>query len=211
MFIFFLSILTYAQIKVAVIDSGLDAGVAADIPLCSTDHMWDKTDTWSNKHGTNVSGLINRYTKKSHYCQIILQVFNEKNNINVIHKIQKALRTAIDTKVDVINLSLGGINPLKKEKELIKEALDKNIVVVVASGNSGDYLSKSHCNYYPACYDDRLIVVTGSSNNANTGPIVDFFELSVNLTAYGITLSGTSQAAAVRTGKIIRKMSNVSK
>jgi Subtilase family len=209
----FMSLISYAQIKVAVIDTGLDYRIANDIPLCQSGHTWDLKDSWEPKHGTHVSGLINQYTGKTRYCQIILQVFDKSNKKQSVKNIQNALKKAIKLKVDVINLSLGGGESIPEEKQLILTALNNKIKVVVASGNERMIINKKNCKWFPACYDKRIIVVSGTNDTANKGDIVDFTEESIDLTVYGITMTGTSQAAAIRTGKIIKELgkTNVSK
>lgn len=202
----FLSLMSVAQIKVAVIDTGLDYKLARDIPICKSGHIGNFRDDWNPKHGTNVSGLINNHAKKTHYCQVILQVFDKKRKNNISHVVN-AIKQSIKLKVDVINMSFGSIGFDQDEQKAVISALNNGITVVAASGNESMKLTNTNCFYFPACYDKRIIVVGGNSSKANYGEeIIDYTENSLDQEAYGISLSGTSQAAAIRTGKIIKEL-----
>jgi hypothetical protein len=63
-------------------------------------------------------------------------------------------------------------------------------------------------------YDKRTVVVGSLDNNgkkmesSNFGSAVSRWELGLNVIGYGIIMSGTSQAAAVATGKIVSENPN---
>ena len=105
-----------------------------------------------------------------------------------------------------MNISAGGPISDFNERAIIYTMLDNGITIVAAAGNTKINLDKN-CNYFPACYDERIHVI-GTSNRyySNYGKIVDVYLNGTEQTAYGITLSGTSQAAAIYTGKLIKKM-----
>jgi len=216
---------------VAIIDTGIDSSFMKSSFLCPTGHK-DFTNTSLHDyhgHGTHVSGLIDQYVKnktindsetiekistiKADYCQIILKYFDPKHKDPLKAELQ-ALRYAIDMKVDYINFSGGGVDFSHKENLLIKEALKKGIKIIVAAGNNGTNLSK--LPFYPAILDNRLYVVGNLSNNnvkalsSNYGPYVNSWEKGVDSISYGnltmpVKMSGTSQATAIKTGKLIRK------
>lgn len=173
----------------------------------------------------DITHLLNT---KANYCQIILKYYDayasgEEN----VQRMQQALRAAIDLKVDVINISGGGEEYITREAALIREALNKKIKIVVAAGNnncklnSNTHLNKSGnyewCSFYPAQYDSRIIVVGALDASgaptamSNFGKEVNAWELGDNVLSflpenrYGY-LAGTSQATAIKTGKIIRQM-----
>lgn len=196
---------------VAVIDTGIHSSIKSG--LCKMGHK-DLTGNGlhdTHGHGTNVSGLIHRFAKRKNYCQVIIKFFEEDgpDHENAQRSI-KALQHAINISVDYINYSAGGPDQIPAERRLIKQALDQGIVIVAAAGNDGIDLDLD-CYYYPACYDKRIVVVGNRRRNgkkafsSNYGSVVDVWELGISQTAYGITMTGASQATAVTTGKLIGK------
>jgi hypothetical protein len=87
----------------------------------------------------------------------------------------------------------------------------------VAAGNNHQELGKNG-KYFPAMSDKRVIVVGNLQQpnirapSSNFGPIVNAWEIGVNSISYSVIdgqlsmMSGTSQATAIKTGKIIRSM-----
>lgn len=233
----FLSSLVYAkpnacnkQIKIAVIDTGFGYhGVDNNVPLCNVEHkdftksqMFTKrslrtsypTDT--HGHGTNIIGLISRYAapSRANYCIIVIKFWTpefttaRENNKNSL----SALTYAISLKPDIINYSAGGEHYLQEEATLIKSYLDQGGMLVAAAGNEGKELGVNG-NYYPAMLDPRIMVVGNKNWNesrvasSNYGKLVKAWEYGVEREALGVTMTGTSQATAIATGKIIGVMS----
>lgn len=199
-----------------------------------TDLLVPAEDTHWSLHGTNVAHIIDDALKgfgKTEYCIIIIRFYNEKNRkANFTKNTVLALKHALELGVDYINYSAGGPAADKEERAVIKQILNKNIKIIAAAGNSGLRLTalseaesdkKSTCaassgcpqrtfQFYPALYDHRIITV-GSLNStykiaksSNYGDYVYAWEIGENVSAGGVILSGTSQAAAVRTGKIVK-------
>jgi subtilisin family serine protease len=201
------------MIKVAVIDTGIISGMPH---LCDKGHK-DFTNTSliaENTHGPNVSGLIDDQVKSNAYCQIILKFWDEKSEVSGSHTSILALKEAISQRVDFINYSAGGKGFNVVEFALIEQALDMGITIVAAAGNDGKNLDEK-CDFYPACYDERIVVVgnlneDGSRNStSNYGSKVNQFVIGTNRCANSICLSGTSQAAAIVTGTLVsRKLSS---
>lgn len=194
-------------------------------------------------HGTHISGLIDQYAKdyplilnlsdskfdgdrnplylkdqKANYCQIILKYYTEDSTgMENLTNTLKALRWAIDQKVDIINYSGGGVMRNEEERKLVLEALDKGIKFVAAAGNEG--MNIDFFNFYPASYDKRIYVVGALVKahsqdrfpTSNHGKSVNGWELGKNMFSrlpngqWGY-MSGTSQATAVKSGKLVRQM-----
>jgi hypothetical protein len=93
-----------------------------------------------------------------------------------------------------------------EEREVVKEALDAGITVVTAAGNEHSDLD-SKCDFFPACIDSRVVSV-GCSDcvQSNTGKVIKIWEHGKAITAGGYTMTGTSQATAVFTGKLVKIM-----
>lgn len=176
----------------------------------------------SHGHGTHIAGLIAQYADKANYCLVILKYYhtetaptdNLKNSI-------LAFQRAIDLKVSVINYSGGGVEKSEAECRLMKKALNMGIVVVAAAGNEGVDINKKP--YYPAMCDNRIIAVGNLENNGMYAKSSNYSN-GVELKAKGMVyekgvralstlpnnsdglMTGTSQAAAIRTGKIVKDL-----
>lgn len=181
-----------------------------------------------NGHGTHVAGLIAKHAQDAEYCLVILKYFDDRfvsfvgkdKKIvvnNFIENSNAALRKAIDLKVDVINYSGGGQVKNQKECEMVREALDKGIVFVAAAGNEGKELGKN--KYYPAMCDSRVVVVVNVDDNGKLVKSSNYVENNKNIftvsekgyrvlsllpnNSVGL-LTGTSQSAAIKSGKIVK-------
>lgn len=200
-----------AKTRVAIIDTGVPS---IRVPLCGDNYDFSKTSIMdTHGHATSIAALVDKYAEGADYCQIHLKYFS-KNNQNAIPAVT-ALIKAVALAPDVIVYAGGGpaLEPelQKYEKKTIKIALDSGIKVVVAAGNNRHNLDVS-CNYFPACYDSRIIVVGNKYkgkivSSSNRGKIVDYYEEGTNRPEGGKLMSGTSQATAIRAGKIIKEMS----
>ncbi len=236
-------------LTVAVIDTGIDTSVGK---LCkySSKSFTDSSPKDEHGHGTHVAGLIVQNAGDNDYCLVSLKYYREQNTgkENLRHMLD-AIRYAVDLKVDYINISGGGDVAVPEERALIKKALDAGIVVVAAAGNEHNDLDKL-CNFFPACYDPRIVVVgnleitkdfrdlnyewrglakdaglenllgtveTRKAYGSNYGKVVNRWEIGTNVRSnipstlgfarYGY-MSGTSQATAVATGKLIKLQFN---
>jgi hypothetical protein len=206
MFLFSLIFSLYAQdvIKVAVVDTGLEKN--HNIPLCNTQTNIND----ANGHGTNISNAINsQIENKKGYCQVIYKVMSGENiQINAYMASLYAISKRKD--INVVNLSIAGVGNMKQETTLIKNMVNSGKIVVVAAGNGGKNLTES-CNVYPACISEPNLVVVGNKDHtgdikagSNHGGPVDIY-VEGNYCHKGKCLFGTSQAAAIVTGKIINR------
>lgn len=205
------------RIKVAVIDTGVVRTKEVEPFLCQDGHL-DLTNTGMydrSGHGTNVTSLIVDKLDNKRFCVIIIK-WIDGTRISVEYAnqaIYKSIVHAIDQGVKYINMSLSGFSRLPKEEAAIRRALKNGIVMSVAAGNDGVYLSKTNCFVYPACYVVNNknyhvvgnIELSGARNRySNYGPIVTDQEVGVNKCAGGVCLTGTSQSTAVLTNKLLR-------
>lgn len=191
------------EIKVAVIDTG--KSFHKNVNLCgSIDLTGDSLDhTDKLGHGSNVSYLISKHAENTPHCQLPIKYFYSKKGKDVLELSNLAIELAIAYKVDVINYSGGGTYFSKRECKSIKRALDAGIKVVAAAGNEGKDLKEEP--YYPAMCDNRVIVVGCTDLKAsNKGKRIN---LKVKCSNKGKPKqSGTSQATAIVTGKLIKAM-----
>lgn len=219
---------------IAVIDSGFGTGQNEHVRLCKFGHKdfsqydvfntslgtTDPVPSDQHGHGTNVAGVIDKYAKKTNvnYCIVILKYFdpfrfsvnqNEKE-VNTI----LAIEYATSIHADYINYSSGGITTSKYEIAAVKKFIDGGGKFIAAAGNEGKDLEE--VPYYPAMDDDRVIVVGNIMRNgqraktSNYGDRVDRWEVG-DETVFGQEMMGTSQSAAVATGKIVSESKNICK
>lgn len=213
-------------VVVAVIDSGFTfSSETKNVRLCDEGHMdfsgmnqfdsrYTKTpvpiDSEKTLHGTNIAGLIQDFGGYANFCMVILKYYNPKaTGQQNLDASVAAVKYATNIKADYINYSGGGQLSDEAENAAIKAYLDQGGKVVAAAGNESE--NTDIAPFYPAMSDPRIVSV-GSTDmtgnrlpSSNYGPKVKHWEVGHKMKAFGIRLTGTSQAAAITTGKIIRK------
>lgn len=225
--LFIASCVTFANEKpktVAVIDTGFKfSSNTKGVKLCQYGHKdfssQNVFETGHTKipvpkdlhgHGTNIAGLIHKFAGNANYCMVIIKFWNpEADDITNANNSAKAIKYAVSLNVNYINYSGGGPGINAIEKAAIKIHLDRGGKFIAAAGNE-----KSDINlkpYYPAMYDSRVISVGSTDEmghrlpSSNFGSSVRRWEVGLDQEGFGIKLTGTSQAAAITTGKIINK------
>ena len=198
-------------LKIVIIDSGLNRIDGDGIQICEGEHsQMDFTGTGLTDnfgHGTNIANIIATKLKGFNYCFYIFKAFDVKNKFDSIVSLVRALEWTNYVRPFVVNVSAGGAQSNSREFLIVEEILEHGIQIDAAAGNNATELSDKACNYFPACYDTRINVV-GNLNlrSSNYGPRVRFWEDGNNVTAGGYTMSGTSQATALFTGNMVKKV-----
>lgn len=182
----------------------------------------DKNYTY-RQHGPNVIGLIAERIDITQYCIVSIRAFNTDVTYNKDYF--KALFIARSVPgVAAVNLSIGTTNPepdsyLEEEYDFIKHMLKRGTTVVTAIGNNDKKLTTKNCFVYPACLryrerNERFKVVVSGVELCDDGECVVQYRHRSNRTHLFPTavedgymrgippMSGTSQAAAVHTGKL---------
>jgi hypothetical protein len=220
---------TDRPIVIAVVDTGFGyEGRGVGARLCKYGHKDFTIDQkYSNfpgvfapvpfdfhSHGTNIVGIIESYVRPAHinYCILVLKFYahtdGSKNGMATVEAFLYANRV----KADYINYSGGGLDANEFERLAVAQYLDVGGQMIVAAGNNNHDLTNG--GYYPACYDKRLTVVGSLTEKgkkaemSNYGAPVNRWEIGQNVIGYGIKNSGTSQATAVATGKIVSQSTN---
>lgn len=213
------SILSYSNpLTVVTFDTGI-SHTSDKVSLCSTGHKnFDGLNLEDvHGHGTNVSAIIQRYAKDSKYCQKIVKFYHyvPKSGITFRRKYLKALSYSIALKPTLINMSLNGEVAIVDEYMYFKIAKKLHVTIVTAAGNDNLKLDIKCKKAFPACYNLSNIIVVGSIDSnknitqfSNYGEIVDLYYNGINVYGGERYLSGTSQSAAIASGKIIRFLSN---
>lgn len=193
------------EVKVAVIDSGINTGNKYVKNRYSNDgYNFIDNNTNINDtqyHGTMVSGIIADCTSSN--VKVMPLKVNGESGSGKLSDVNRAIYYAIEHNADVINMSLSAVDSkhtLTILDDAIDEAVSKGIVVVVAAGNQ----SIDTADRYPANKDNVLTITSVDSSdkiaeNANTGADVDFALPGVLILAPYKRLmmvdSGTSLAA----------------
>lgn len=208
-------------IVVAVIDTGFGAwGKGKGAKLCKYGHRdftqgetTNKFDTASpvpvdtNFHGTHIVGTIQDNAGDANFCIVVLKYYmnNTRESENFEHSLQ-AIRYATDIQADFINYSGGGTTKNTEEEQAVEDFIDQGGIFVAAAGNEGKDLDLFP--YYPGSYDRVISVGNGYEDahrapTSNHGSRVDVWEPGNNIKAYDYFMTGTSQSAAIATGKMI--------
>ncbi len=212
-------------IVVAVIDTGYTFN-SAPINLCDQGHA-DVTTKFSfrrvpgddNGHGTNIAHIISDRLigHESKYCIVIIKYWDTEISAEAaVKNTAKAIRLATEMGVDFINYSSFGSLPNEEERLAVVEALEKGVKIVTAAGNNSKKIVQKtvtndteSTNIFPAGYDPRIVVVGNLDTHghqaptSNYGDRVNYWEVGTNVYAGGHRMTGTSQATAVHTAKMV--------
>lgn len=194
----------------------------------------DKVPLDKHGHGTNIVGVIEKYAGDANYCIVVLKYFDPNHNNSLASA--RAFQYAMNLKVQIINYSGGGTEKSDAEKALVKKFIDNGGKIIAAAGNEKSDIDEKKSYYYPALSDPRVVVVGNAtkfdqqsydeskdenkekkqvyvdgvlsfvSPVSNWGFRVNYWEYGENVSGHGITMTGTSQATAIHTGKFIKKL-----
>jgi subtilisin family serine protease len=206
--------------KIVVIDTGYNRAHWSNLPvgtICENG-MLDVTGTGpqdNHGHGTNIVGLIANGIDTKRFCIVSIKWYDTDFKVTLpilTGRIRSAIKLAEQQNPYLVNLSSSGSSFDSIEQMIISRMTYRGIKVVVSAGNDGFDLQQN-CNIYPACYNanqlnyyvvggvDKLNKIFSRSNRS--GP-VRYYEDAINKCGEGVCMSGTSQAAAVKSNKLIR-------
>lgn len=179
-----------------------------EVKLCKYGH-YDATTKNINKigndifgHGTNIIRTIARSAKNKDYCIQVVKIFNDKKEF-ILDNNSFIIPAKFGAKI--FNLSYYGKESYNQEFIVMDYLVKKyQVNFVVSAGNDGVNLDID-CNSFPACYKNLNKYVIGAtldnetrSAYSNYGSIVTNYE-----NGYSLGMSGTSQAAAKFSAKLI--------
>lgn len=198
-------------IKVAVIDSGIDAthpdlvnNVKGGYDFINdNDYIYDDCN-----HGTKVAGIIAAENnnigvlgiapESSIYSLRVMQFSSTRGCYGWTSTMAEAVEWSIENNMDIINLSLGGSGYSYTNETAVNKAYDAGILIIAGAGNNGN---KSECNdneciLYPAALDNVIAVSATTANDY----IASFSSrgTEVELTAPGYNISTTSNGGGYR-------------
>ncbi|MCM3727871.1 S8 family peptidase [Neobacillus cucumis] len=163
-----------------------------------------------NGHGTHVAGTMAATQNQrgvvgvAPEANLLIVKVLDKNGSGQYDWIINGIYYAIEQKVDIISMSLGGPEDVSELHEAIQKAVEHNILVVCAAGNEGDGQDATNEFDYPGSYNEVISVgavnldrrISDFSNSNNEVDLVAPGEtiLSTYLNGKFATLSGTSMA-----------------
>jgi major intracellular serine protease len=163
-----------------------------------------------NGHGTHVAGTIaaSRNVKGvvgvAPEANLLIIKVLDRNGSGQYDWIINGISYAIEQKVDIISMSLGGPADVPELHEVIQKAVANNILVVCAAGNEGDGQDSTEELAYPGSYNEVISVgainlerkISDFSNSNKEVDVVAPGEniLSTYLKGRYAKLSGTSMA-----------------
>ena len=124
-------------IKVAVIDSGIDAehpGFNGQVKQ----QIWFRggTPLEQDYHGTHVAGTIHYMAPDAELYDY--RVFGTQGEFSVVQAVYAAIVEAVYDGCHVINMSLGGRWSSASIRTAVQFATERGVIVVCSAGNSGD-------------------------------------------------------------------------
>lgn len=207
------------RIKVAVLDSGLDYD--EDIPyVCREDFLGEKElhtlyQDYTG-HGTSVAGLICAKGNDSRITGIAANVdlyaarILDENNEAPVSRVIEAVKWAMEQKVNIIHMSFGTKEYSQELYDVIKQAYNKNILIIASAGNTGTAQEDESTVEYPAAFPD--VIAVGATNTQNKKTEISASGEELDIVAPGDQIltagsfggvmveEGTSMAAAQITG-----------
>lgn len=190
-------------VRIAIIDSGYSPEPGLPLPEKVSSFGFTNTKD-ENGHGTHVFGICSAIAPTATYH--IYKVLGGDGQ-GTYSNIANAIKAAIISKMDIINLSLGGNQVEKSVEDALLEASKRGITIVCASGNTG-----KNKVLFPALMDD--VIAVGAVNRfkglaafSTTGEEIDVVAPGVDIVSNYPngemrSSSGTSMAAPHVTGII---------
>lgn len=181
-------------IKVCIIDTGIDYNHedlknnykgGYNFVKNTTDPMDD------HGHGTHVSGTVAALNNQLGVIGVAPGAYIyslkalDQNGSGSYSNIISAIQWAVDNKMQIISMSLGGSGYSQAFDDACKRANDSGILIIAAAGNSNGDGSKDTVSY-PGKFDSVVAVAATDSNDArasfsSAGPAVEVAAPGVNV------------------------------
>lgn len=189
-------------VKVAILDTGIDrshedlssnviGGYSVFTDDANKDPFYD-----GSSHGTHVAGTVVALNNTLGVLGIAYSA--ELYSVKVLNNdgsgsyagIAQGIEWAVENKMDIINMSLGGSQSSSILEQWCQIAYDSGILVIAAAGNNGRRNGQGDTVGYPAKYDSVIAVAAiDQSNNrasfSSHGPAVE-------LSAPGVEILSTT-------------------
>lgn len=212
-------------IKIAVIDSGCDINhESLKDNIVAVRNFTDEDGKSHNivvdrvGHGTHVIGTIAANGKNNTIMGVapkadiyVLKAI-DRTGSGKVSWVVNAIYYAIEQNVDIISMSLGMPKSTEKLEKAVKEAVNKNILLVCAAGNDGDGNVNDFEYSYPAAYPE--VISVGAVDKKGVPANFSNSNLNIDVVAPGVdilstypgnqfaVLSGTSMATPHVSGSL---------
>lgn len=200
-----------AEIKVAVLDSGLDYD--PDIPFEERkDFLGEEEDSIHpvfqdyTGHGTSVASLIcakksdKKVTGMSANAKLYIARILDQKNDAPISRVVQAIDWAIEKNVKIIHMSFGTTGDYEELHDAIKRAYNNGILIIAAAGNRGTAQEDESTVEYPAAYDEVLSVGATNVDATKTETSSSGTELDVVAPGDRILTTGAFGGVSVQEG-----------
>jgi len=169
----------------------------------------------ANKNGLGVAGVAPE-------ANLLIVKVLDANGSGEYDWIVRGIQYAIEQKVDIISMSLGGPVDVPALHDVIRQAVSNGILVVCAAGNEGDGAELTEELAFPGGYNEVISVGAvdlnwRSSRFSNSNNEVDLVAPGENIVSTYLdgeyaSLSGTSMAAPHVSGALalIKNIANAS-
>ncbi len=193
------------KLRIMVIDTGVNPNLSQIKPYLRDYRVSEIVDEIG--HGTHIAAII-----ANKACPGVEIIPCRGHDLDSSRLSNRCLEKAIYLGIDIINYSMGGETWNLEENQLIGRLSKLNVILVASAGNNGQDLTKTP--FYPASYKFPNIIVVGSLDEQNK-PLSHsnyqnnmVWELgykveSLNQHGEYVRWTGTSQAAAIHTSKIV--------
>jgi len=207
------------RVKIAIIDSGIEYRDELKPYLCKTGHknFTSIPMDFKAEHGTNISAIIAQRLDANRECIIMVKYYDPYASDDVQADLfVQAVKYVSTLPIKFLNLSVSGKAKSDEERLYLQKMLDNDVRIIVSAGNNNQDLTLK-CNIYPACYyfgsplfhvvanGKKTAYLTIHTHLSNWGGPVTDWAWGVDVKAGGYTMSGTSQAAAIVTGKLVEE------
>lgn len=162
-------------VVVAILDSGINRShpqlAEADI-LEGYNAVTGQTgvDGDDINHGTKITGIIVSSVSGIARGATILPVKITTDGRSILtSSLVSGIYYAADYGADVINMSFGGYDENKAERDAVEYALEKGCILVAAAGNEGRDMGYAGKPAYPASYDGVISVASSRQNGEPCG------------------------------------------
>ncbi|MEQ9403928.1 MAG: S8 family serine peptidase [Cyclobacteriaceae bacterium] len=200
-------------IKIGIFDTGFDSGSEISGTRIHTKDCTGGNsinDDHSKKHGTHIAHIIGAEENGIGSFGIcpaselyIAKVIDTENKLKNEYLIS-ALEWAIQEELDIINMSIQFKWCSLEVHKLIIKAIENNIIILCAAGNSSGSLYESRV-FYPGAYQETIAIGAMTQRGmiasfSSKGQLVDFVAPGVGIETLVATLNGTSVACPFITG-----------
>jgi minor extracellular protease Epr len=189
---------TGTGIKIAVVDTGIskkhpDLNVAGGVSLVGdkSSNKWDD----DNGHGTHVAGIIGACNNSigvvgvAYDSELYAVKVLDSSGSGQISDVIEGIEWAVENDMDIISMSIGTTQYSQALEEACDYAYSSDVLLVAASGNSGDGDNTSNNVEYPAKFDS--VIAVSAIDSTGTAPTWSSDGDEVELAASGVSIYST--------------------